>query len=133
MSSDNLLSLSSLQDTNCQNKVARLLHSLLPSPILWFNMKILVGYQLLEPLLGNLMDPPKPNHLAFLCFTPPYNHFHTYPYEIFLLPSPCFTSTLQSFPCIYSWNLFAVFKFHQWSSAFIWEVIEFQKMIQKSV
>ena len=38
---------------------------LLPSPVVHYvwTVEVLVGYHLMEPFLGNLMDPPRPNHL----------------------------------------------------------------------
>ena len=52
-------------DTKCQNEVARLLRSLLPSPVVHYEwtLEVLVGYHLMEPFLGILLDPPRPNHL----------------------------------------------------------------------
>ena len=53
------------QDTKCQNEVARLLRSLLTSPVVQYEwtIEILVGCHLMEPFLGIMMDPPRPNHL----------------------------------------------------------------------
>ena len=53
------------QDTKCQNEVARLLRSLLPTPVVQYEwtIEILVGCYLMEPFLGIMMDPPRPNHL----------------------------------------------------------------------
>ena len=41
-------------DTKCQNEVARLLRSLLPSPVVHYEwtLEVLVGYHLLEPFFG---------------------------------------------------------------------------------
>ena len=54
-------------DTKCQNEVAKLLCSLLPSPVVHheWTVEVLVGYHLMEPLLGILLDQqPRPTHLA---------------------------------------------------------------------
>ena len=54
-------------DTKCQNEVAKLLRSLLPPPVVHYEwtVEVLVGYHLMEPLLGILLDQqPRPTHLA---------------------------------------------------------------------
>ena len=45
-------------DTKCQNEVAKLLHSLLPSSKVHYEwtVEVLVGYHLMGPLLGILLD-----------------------------------------------------------------------------
>ena len=54
-------------DSKCQNEVARFLGSLLPSALVHFEwtVDVLVGYHLMEPFLGILIDPQRPNHLEF--------------------------------------------------------------------
>ena len=43
--------------------------------------------------------------LGLPCVLPaPYNHFLTFTRKSSLPPSPCFTPTKQSFPCVYLWN-----------------------------
>ena len=52
-------------DKQCQNEVSRLLRSLLPSPVVHFEWTIeaLVGYHLMEPFLGIMLDKqPRPTH-----------------------------------------------------------------------
>ena len=54
-------------DTKYQNEVAKLLCSLLPSPVVHYEwtVEVLVGYHLMEPLLRILLDQqPRPTHLA---------------------------------------------------------------------
>ena len=56
-------------DTKCQNEVAKLFCSLLPSFVVHheWTVEVLVGYYLMEPLLGILLDQqPRPTHLALL-------------------------------------------------------------------
>ena len=56
-------------DTKCQNEVAKLFRSLLPSFVVHheWTVEVLVGYYLMEPLLGILLDQqPRPTHLALL-------------------------------------------------------------------
>ena len=56
-------------DTKYQNEVAKLLRSLLPSPVVHYEwtVEVLVSYHLMEPLLGILLDQqPRPTHLALL-------------------------------------------------------------------
>ena len=53
-------------DTKCQNEVARLLRSLLPSTVVHYEwtLEVLVGYHLMEPFLGIMLDQqPRPTHL----------------------------------------------------------------------
>ena len=54
------------KDKKCQNEVSRLLRSLLPCPIVHFEwtIEVLVGYHLMEPFLGIMLDlQPRPTHL----------------------------------------------------------------------
>ena len=54
------------KDKKCQNEVGRLLRSLLPCPIVHFEwiIEVLVGYHLMEPFLGIMLDlQPRPTHL----------------------------------------------------------------------
>ena len=53
-------------DSKCQNEVARLLRSLLPSTVVHYEwtLEVLVGYHLMEPFLGIMLDQqPRPTHL----------------------------------------------------------------------
>ena len=53
------------KDKQCQNEVSRLLRSLLPCPVVHFEWTIetLVGYHLMEPFLGIMLDQqPRPTH-----------------------------------------------------------------------
>ena len=45
-------------DRKCQKKVSKLLRSLLPCPVVHFNwtIEMLVGYHLMEPFLGIMLD-----------------------------------------------------------------------------
>ena len=45
-------------DHKCQNEVSRLLRSLLPCPLIHFELtiEVLVGYHLMEPFLGIMLD-----------------------------------------------------------------------------
>ena len=57
------------QDQKVQNEVSRLLRSLLPCPVVHFEwaIEVLVGYHLMEPFLGIMLDlQPRPSHLK-LC------------------------------------------------------------------
>ena len=52
-------------DSKCPNEVSRLLRSLLPCPLVHFEwtVEVLVGYHLMEPFLGILLDlQPRPTH-----------------------------------------------------------------------
>ena len=53
------------KDKQCQNEVSRLLRSLLPCPVVHFEwtIEVLVGYHLMEPFLGIMLDQvPRPTH-----------------------------------------------------------------------
>ena len=52
-------------DSKCQNEVSRLLRSLLPCPLVHFEwtIEVLVGFHLMEPFLGIMLDlHPRVNH-----------------------------------------------------------------------
>ena len=58
-----------MHDTKCQNEVARLLRSLLPSAVVHFEwtLEVLTGFHLMEPFLGVMLDlQPRPTHLQLL-------------------------------------------------------------------
>ena len=53
------------QDQKCQNEVSRLLRSLLPCPVVHYEwtIEVLVGFHLMEPFLGIMLDlQPRPTH-----------------------------------------------------------------------
>ena len=55
-------------DSKCQNEVARLLRFLLPSAVVHYEwtVEVLVGYHLMKPYQGILLDPPRPNLLELV-------------------------------------------------------------------
>ena len=53
------------KDQKCQNQVSKLLRSLLPCPVVHFEwtIEVLVGFHLMEPFLGLMLDlQPRPTH-----------------------------------------------------------------------